>query len=154
MGRFGTETASWRGHQLLLVRLGYAEMAAGSSLVGWSTDPSHTQLKSHRTMSELWFQAGINYLHQSPLIGSLSKRASLPAVVSEGQTQEVGTLRQEEVYGGAPQSTVTELGGLLSRRPWPLLRRWVAFFCPWWLSGGSQALNSHLCCHQRIGGIL
>lgn len=121
-GLWHRDPPSWRGHQLLPVRVGYAELAARSSPVGWSTDPSPTQLKSHRTMSELWFQDGINCLRQSSLIGILSKRASLPTVVSQGQTWEVGALRREGVYGGALQSAASELGGLLSRIPWPLLK--------------------------------
>lgn len=76
----------------------------------------------------------------------MSKRASLPTVVSEGQTREVGALRQEEVSGGALESAVTELGGLLSGRPWPLLR--------WSLSGGSQGLNSDLCSDREVSFLL
>lgn len=40
-------------------------------------------------------------------------------MLSEGQTGEVGALRQEEVYGGALQSTATEL---LLGRPQPPLK--------------------------------
>lgn len=115
--------------------LGYAETAAGSSPVGWFT---HIQLKYSEQRLSFGFKLGLITSVVS-LIGSTSKRASLPTVVSEGQTPEVGALRQAGVYGGALQSAATELGGFYPGDPGHCCKR-ASFFCPWWLCSGSQGL--------------